>query len=85
MEGELAVTQPYGPGSPPEKNDRPTMWVAKGTEVVEMGWEIEETRQGCLEAKQMAWPLCRWLRNHSSKLTTWAYVWPRGPGEGHGR
>lgn len=64
------------------KSDRPTMWVAKDTEVVKMCWEMEETCQGWLETKQMAWPLCRWLRNHSSKLTTWAYVWPRGPGEG---
>lgn len=64
------------------KSDRPAMWVAKGTEVMTMARELEETCQGCVEAKQMAWPLHRGLRNHSSKLTAQAYVWPGGPGEG---
>ena len=33
-------------------------------------------------ARQMAWPHCRWLRNYSSKLAKWAYTPLKGPWEG---
>lgn len=85
MEGELTAAQPPQSWTSSRKSDRPAMWVAKGTEVVAMAWELEETCQGCVEAKQMAWPLHRGLRNHGSKLTVQAYVWPGGPGEGYRR
>lgn len=63
----------------------PTMWALKGMGLVEIVWEMEETHWRWAKAKQMAWPRCRWQRNHSSRLTNRAYTQRREPGEGQRR
>lgn len=59
----------------------PVLGAVKGIGAVEIVWEMEETHEGWAKAKHLAWPRCRWLRNHTSKLTNWAHVQLRAPGK----